>query len=62
MDKARTRAHNAVLANVKLLNRLAENAGLAPVYEGTVSQERPYRREVADAVMAYIASVIEDRA
>ena len=30
-------------------------------YAGTVSKERPYRREVANAVLDYLQSVIENR-
>ena len=61
LDRRRTAAHNAMLANVNLLNRMAASAGLAPVYAGTVSEDRPYRRQVADAVFDYISSVIADR-
>lgn len=61
LDQARSNIHNAVLAEVKLLNRLAASAGLPPLYDGTVSEERPYRREVANAVMACLASLIEHR-
>lgn len=34
---------------------------LEPIYAGTVSKERPYRREVANAVLDYLQSVIENR-
>jgi len=61
MDNARTMSHNSVLGNVKLLNRLAEKNELAPVYSGVVSEERPYRREVANAVLEYIESIIKER-
>lgn len=61
LDKARTRCHNAVLANVSALNRMAAAAGLEPVYDGTVSEERPYRRQVADGVLAYLEEVIRQR-
>lgn len=59
MDKLRTRCHNALLANVSILNRIA---GDTPVYDGVVSEERPYRREVANAVFAYMETVINGRA
>lgn len=59
MDKIRTKCHNALLANVSILNRMA---GDTPVYDGIVSEERPYRREVANAVFAYMETVINERA
>lgn len=61
LDKARTRAHNAVISNLSILNRIATNAGLPLLYEGKVSEERPFRREVADAVLAFLESIIESR-
>lgn len=62
LDRARTSAHNAVLSKVNILNRLAKQAGLEAFYDGTVSEERPYRRQVADAVLEYVESLIENRA
>lgn len=61
LDKGRTSEHNSVLGNVKLLNRLAEKNGLPLVYDGIVSHERPYRREVANAVLEYVEDVIKSR-
>lgn len=61
LDKQRTSCHNEVISNVKILNRLAQQAGLPPFYDGTVSEERPYRREVANAVLAFIEQVIQNR-
>lgn len=61
VDKTRTIHHNSVISNVNILNRMANKAGLEPVYEGVVSEERPYRREVADAVFEYIESIINNR-
>ncbi|MCL2110845.1 MAG: DUF3232 domain-containing protein [Clostridiales bacterium] len=60
-DKSRTLCHNSVLSNVNVLNRMAVKAGLPPVYEGTVSESQPYRREVADAVLAYVEGVVKER-
>ena len=60
-DKSRTTAHNNLLGMVNALNRLAAQNGLLPFYDGTVSEERPYRREVATAVFDYIQSIIESR-
>jgi len=61
LDKKRTMHHNQVLTAVKVLNRMAEKEGLDPVYDGVVSEERPYRREVANAVLEYVESVIKSR-
>ncbi len=61
LDKMRTVNHNSVLANVNLLNRLAEKNSLPPVYDGIVSEKRPYRREVANAVLEYVESIIKNR-
>lgn len=61
LDKARTMSHDSILGNVNLLNRLAVKNNLAPVYDGIVSHERPYRREVANAVLEYIEDLIKNR-
>lgn len=58
MDRRRTSSHNAVISNISLLNRLAEQAGLPPVYEGVISREQPYRRQIADAVLDYVRDII----
>ena len=61
MDQKRTNCHNAVLANISMLNRMAEMNGLPPVYDGTISREQPYRRQVADAVLGYVREIILER-
>ena len=61
-DKTRTARHNAVLAQVNILNRMAEMAGFPLFYDGLVSGERPYRREVANAVLAFVEQIILERA
>lgn len=61
LDKARTIYHNALLGNINVLNRLAEKNNLALVYDGIVSHDRPYRREVANAVLEYVENVIKNR-
>lgn len=58
MDRRRTGSHNAVISNISLLNRLAEQAGLPPVYEGVISRDQPYRRQIADAVLDYVRDII----
>lgn len=60
-DKARTMSHDSILGNVNLLNRLAERNNLSLVYDGIVSHERPYRREVANAVLEYVENLIKSR-
>ena len=59
LDKSRTTYHNALLGNVNVLNRLAEKNTLPPFYDGKVSQDRPYRREVANGVLQYVEKIVE---
>lgn len=61
LDKTRTINHNALLTQVNILNRIAAEVNLPPFYEGVVSEERPYRREVANAVLDYVQQVILNR-
>ena len=61
MDRRRTMCHNSVLSSVNILNRLAAKEDLPLVYDGVVSEERPYRREVANAVLEYIENVVKNR-
>lgn len=61
LDRLRTAKHNALLVNIRTLNRIAAAEGLDPVCDGTVSEEKPFRREVADAALAYAQTVIENR-
>ncbi len=61
MDRRRTMCHNSVLSSVNILNRLAAKENLPFVYDGVVSEERPYRREVANAVLEYVENVIKNR-
>lgn len=61
-DRLRTYNHNAVIAQVNLLNRMAEEASLPPFYGGVVSEEKPYRRELANAILDFIWEVIVNRA
>ena len=61
MDRKRTDCHNAVLANVSMLNRMAAMINLPPIYDGTISREQPYRRQVADAVLQYVQEIILER-
>jgi len=61
LDKKRTMLHNRVLIAVNVLNRMASKENLKPVYDGIVSEERPYRREVANAVLEYVEKIIKER-
>lgn len=61
LDRSRTTQHNVVIMNVRMLNRFAENENIPPIYEGIVSEERPYRRELADAVIEYVEGIIKNR-
>lgn len=60
-DRQRTRLHNSLISYVRILNRMCDNHGIAPFYDGIVSEERPYRREVANAVFEYLDSIIKAR-
>ncbi len=61
MDIRRTMCHNSVLSSVNILNRLATKENFPLVYDGIVSEERPYRREVANAVLEYVENIIKNR-
>ena len=60
-DKQRTAAHNALLAMLNALNRLAQRQELPPLYDGTISEEQPYRRQAANAVFEWMQLVIQNR-
>jgi len=61
MDKNRSDRHNAAISSIRMLNRLAEKDGMPLVYDNVVSEEKPYRREIADAVLAYVETIIKER-
>ena len=61
LDRKRTNCHNAVLANVSILNRMADRMNLPPVYDGVISKEQPYRRQVADDVLHFVREIILER-
>ena len=60
-DATRTRNHDALLAQVNMLNRLADEAGLPPFYDGEVSEDQPIRRQVADAILEFVRQVVLER-
>ena len=57
----RTSYHNAVLSNMSALNRMAGSLDIPAIYDGIISEDTPYRRQVADAVLAYTESIILER-
>ena len=61
LDQVRSANHNSVINNVRILNRLAEQAHLAHFYDGIVSEERPYRTELADAILDFVRDIIDSR-
>jgi hypothetical protein len=61
LDRNRTICHNAVIANVSILNRLTEMQMLDPFYDGIVSEERPHRRNLANEVFEYVEKIIKQR-
>ena len=61
LDRTRTINHNALLTQVNILNRITAEVNLPPFYDGTVSEERPFRREVANAVLDYVRRIIVER-
>ena len=61
LDRHRTMQHDSLLTGVNILNRMAQQAGLEPIYEGMVSKVRPFRREVANAVLDYLQNIITNR-
>lgn len=60
-DKTRTLCHNSVIANLKILNRLCERNSIPLIYDGELSENRPYRIEIADAVLTYTEEVVKNR-
>ena len=61
LDKRRAMSHDSILIGVNVLNRMAEKQDIEQIYSGTVSKERPYRREVANSVLNYLQTIIENR-
>lgn len=61
LDKSRSISHNAVISNVDILNRLCRQNNISLVYDGVVSEERPHRVKIADAVMAYVENIVANR-
>ena len=61
LDQVRTSAHNVVIMNVQILNRIAAQSNLEPFYDGVVSEERPYRTMLADAILEFVREIIDNR-
>ncbi|MFY9378515.1 MAG: DUF3232 domain-containing protein [Peptococcia bacterium] len=61
LDKSRSICHNALIKNLSILNRLCQQHHLPLVYGGVVSEERPHRIEIADAVLSYVEEIVKQR-
>lgn len=61
LDKDRTASHNRVISSISILNRLCEKNNIPLIYNGVISEEKPYRREIADACLAYISIILQKR-
>jgi hypothetical protein len=61
LDKIRSGCHNVVIDKVTALNRLAAGHGTAKIYDGEISFEFPYRRQIADAVFEFSEELIKTR-
>lgn len=61
LDRARSLSHNAVISNIGILNRLCQQNDIPFIYKGVVSEERPHRVELANAVLAYVEDVVSNR-
>lgn len=61
LDKARSSCHNSVIANIRIFNRLCEQNSIPLIFEGIISEDRPYRIEIADAVLTYIEEEVKNR-
>ena len=61
LDKSRKISHDSVISSIGILNRLCEQNSIRLIYDGIVSEERPYRVEIADAVLLYVSEVVSKR-
>ena len=61
LGRMRTVCHNAVISHIGIMNRLCQQNSIPPVYDGVVSEERPFRIEIADAVLAYVEDIVKNR-
>lgn len=61
LGKSRSLSHKVVISNIGILNRLCVQNGIPLVYNGILSEERPHRVEIADAVLAYVQEIITNR-
>lgn len=60
-DKARSLAHNNLISKINILNRLCKESKIAPVYDGIVSENRPYRIKIADAILEFVNTTVKER-
>lgn len=61
LDRSRTRFHNSLISNVSTLNRMAETAGTPLIYSGVVSEQQPYRRQIADSIFEFMNECVKNR-
>lgn len=61
LDKLRTICHNSVISNIGILNRLCQQYSIPIVYSGVVSEQRPHRVEIANAILAYVEKIVKNR-
>ena len=57
IDLKRRRAHDSAMDSLKMLNRIAERTGTAPVYVGDLENEE--RDEIAHAIFAAFMEALE---
>jgi hypothetical protein len=61
LDESRTSAHNAMINNVAILNKLAGIYGLPAFYDGPLRFEQPFRRRIADAALLLLEEIVKSR-
>lgn len=61
LDDKRSHAHDSVISHLEGLAGFCRIYDIPPVYSGALSRERPYRVDIADAVLAYVNDVLEKR-
>ena len=59
-DKVRTAAHNKVIDDFRILNRLAQQAGLPPIVEPELTENNARRLELAIEAFHALAFLLED--
>ncbi len=60
-DQQRTSAHNLAIQSLGALNKLCEIKGIDLIYDGVISEDQPYRREIANAIIRLLGEIVEAR-